>query len=234
MRGRHITARLVEEPQARALPRPKRHAINRDAIFRADIEGRRVNHLAIHRNTALRNPGLCVPTRAKTNTRHHLGDALFTLGTFNRANAAQRLCRSFASHGAIAITRTRAKARPLFTLAERTFTTTIFTRAEAAFAATVLTRPERALAVFALAEGTFAGTILTRAEWALSAILARLKATLATLLTGFEAALLALLTRLARSGAAGATLLAEGAARFVATRLARAALVVGAFVGHAS
>ena len=58
--GRHQAARLVVEPEPRALARRQRLAIDQHDIGRLDVEGRAFEHRAIHADAAFRDHRLAV------------------------------------------------------------------------------------------------------------------------------------------------------------------------------
>ncbi len=74
--GGHETARLVIEPEARALGRRQGLAVDGDAVAARDVERGAFDDLAVDRDAALVDPVLDLAARAEARTRDDLGDAL--------------------------------------------------------------------------------------------------------------------------------------------------------------
>ena len=74
--GAHQADRLVIEEQPRTLTTRQRLAVDRDAVPRRHVHGRRRDGPAIDGDTARRDPFLGVAARAQSRPRHHLGDAV--------------------------------------------------------------------------------------------------------------------------------------------------------------
>ena len=82
----HEAARLVEQPEPRALAMGHGRAIDHDLVLGADIQGGAVDDDAIHRDAPRRDPFLGVAARAQAHARHDLGDPLLALGALHRAH----------------------------------------------------------------------------------------------------------------------------------------------------
>ena len=74
--GGHQAARLVIEEQPRALRAGQRLAVDHDLVGGGDVEGRRGDLRAVHRDAPGRDPGLGLAPRRKPRACDHLGDAL--------------------------------------------------------------------------------------------------------------------------------------------------------------
>ncbi len=68
--------RLVIQPQPCALARGQRHAVDGDAVGRADIDGRGRQNAAVDRDAAVGDPAFGVAARAKPGAGEYLGDPL--------------------------------------------------------------------------------------------------------------------------------------------------------------
>ena len=233
--GGHEAARLVEQPQARALSRAERLAVDEDDILRADVEGRAFDDLAVHLHATGCDPLFSVAARAQANARHHLGDALLALGALmgaRRGIGGFRIAGAgFATHGTFATASAAlvaiggpfailalacGLAIPVGPVAGR------LAVAEAAFAARLVC--ELALAIGAHEAATFAVARLAELTLRPGAML--IAACSGGSVTGFAGACSCRTTR--------GAVLAEAASILAAARFPGTALVVVSFVGHAS
>src|SRR5690606_19759915 len=70
----HEAQRLVVEPDAGRLAGAQRLAVHGDAVARGDVEGGRVDDLAVHRDAALGDQRLGGAARGDAGAGQHLGD----------------------------------------------------------------------------------------------------------------------------------------------------------------
>ena len=117
--GGHEPLRLVVAPELRGFGAGERLAVDQNLVFAADLEGWRVEDLAVDADAALPDPALGLAARAQPCPRHRLGDAQrLTLGGVGRGGSdlrARALARAVVWHGISDLGIWFSRGRPLMT-----------------------------------------------------------------------------------------------------------------------